>query len=128
MALRVAEELIRDATMHSVDFGLTYGYSAEARALAGLHRFDESHEALGSSLVGSAGRVRIRWRAKRLRRDGTTTPYKNIALRTHAPLSHQSFKGAPRAARRGDCLARTCAWRASVEEGSVRSSQMKRLE
>ena len=49
-ALRVAQELVDDAEASHVDFGLTYGHAVSALALAGNHRFDESHVALDSSL------------------------------------------------------------------------------
>ena len=49
-ALRVAQDLVHDAATSRVDFGLTYGYAVSALALAGHHRFNEAHSALGHAL------------------------------------------------------------------------------
>ena len=48
-ALRVAEDLVEDATTSRVDFGLAYAHSTSALALAGLARFSEAHAALDRS-------------------------------------------------------------------------------
>jgi DNA-binding NarL/FixJ family response regulator len=49
-AFRVAQELVDDAERNHVDFGLTYGHSVSALALAGSRRFEDAHVALDSSL------------------------------------------------------------------------------
>lgn len=48
-ALRVAGELVEDATTSRVDFGLAYAHSTSALALAGLTRFADAHAALDRS-------------------------------------------------------------------------------
>jgi LuxR family maltose regulon positive regulatory protein len=45
-ALRVAEELIRDAREHKLELILPAGFTAKGMALAGLRDFEGSHEAL----------------------------------------------------------------------------------
>jgi DNA-binding NarL/FixJ family response regulator len=52
-ALRVADELIHDAETYRVDFGLTYGHAVRARALAGLRRFREAHDAFECSAAAA---------------------------------------------------------------------------
>ncbi len=47
-ALRVARELIAEAAEANT-FGLTYGYTTSALALAGMRRFSEAHEALDAA-------------------------------------------------------------------------------
>ena len=48
-ALRVAEDLVEDATTSRVDFGLAYAHSTSALALAGLARYAEAEAALDRS-------------------------------------------------------------------------------
>jgi ATP/maltotriose-dependent transcriptional regulator MalT len=48
-----AEALLEDATEHRVDFALAYGHLMRAAALAGLRRFESTHDALDVALANA---------------------------------------------------------------------------